>query len=152
MQHNACFLLHFWCLRLHWAHNGPNHRRAQANAAYVLLATDAFIRLYALSNVARGKRTVIKKVKMEGRALHAATFQANNGAPGVLSLVQQDDGLKMQVRDCDCATELIFISSVNEDMEEVNIGPCRRYNAYPMVMVVVVGVVGCYARFQMKLK
>lgn len=69
---------------------------ADSNAAFAFLATDAFLRVYAIGNVARAKRSVVKKIRMDGTCLFASTFHVNQ-APGAVALVQRASGLRLQV-------------------------------------------------------
>jgi hypothetical protein len=66
-------------------------------AAYVLVATCEYLRLYPISHVVAGDRTVAKRVHLEGPLLFASCFTAAGG-PALAALVGQGGEVALQVR------------------------------------------------------
>jgi hypothetical protein len=68
-------------------------------AAYVLVATCEYIRLYPISHVVAGDRTVAKRVHLPGPLLFASCFTAAGG-PALAALVGQGGEVALQVSWC----------------------------------------------------
>jgi hypothetical protein len=65
-------------------------------AAFVLVATQEFLRLYAVGHVVGGDRTTLRKVALQGSLLFASAFVAG-GAPALVCLLELDGEVHLQV-------------------------------------------------------
>jgi hypothetical protein len=66
-------------------------------AAFVLVATQEFVRVYSVCHAVSGDRTTMRKVAMQGNLQFASAFMAC-GSPALACLLELDGEIHLQVR------------------------------------------------------
>lgn len=66
-------------------------------AAYVLVATQEFVRVYSVGHAVAADRTTLRKVTVQGTLQFASAFVAC-GAPALACLLEMDGEIHLQVR------------------------------------------------------